>query len=164
MCSETEHSAYSPDTMRRSGRIGNNNTACKLMTCQLFRAKCCSQAPGKHNSFIFQMSVASQLLRTFPPNTGTLDRRNRAAFGRQPCSQATCTDCKDGSASCFCFCLASGNFFLLFFLFILLHHQYLMVFQWGFDRWIFEILKILHRCPDATTGFCCNMQNIHGML
>lgn len=26
------------------------------------------------------MSVASQLLRTFPPNTGTLDRHNRAVL------------------------------------------------------------------------------------
>lgn len=97
--------------MRRSRRIGNNNAACKLMSCQLFHAKCCFQAPGKHNSFIFQMSAASQLLRTFPPNTGTLDRRNRAALGCQPCSRVTCANCKDGSASCFCFCLASGNFF-----------------------------------------------------
>lgn len=39
-----------------------------------------------------------------------------------------------------------------------------VVFQRGFDRRIFGILKTPHRCPDATTGFCCNMQNINGML
>lgn len=38
------------------------------------------------------------------------------------------------------------------------------VFQRGFDRCILGTLKILHRCLDAATGFCGNMQNIHGML
>ncbi|EOB00100.1 hypothetical protein Anapl_06191 [Anas platyrhynchos] len=51
-----------------------------------------SKAPGKHNSFIFQMSVASQLLGTFPPNAGLLDRHNQADFGCQPCSQVTCAN------------------------------------------------------------------------
>jgi len=91
--------------------MGNNNTACKLMSRQLFRAKRCSPAPGKHNSFIFQTSAASQLLRTFPPDAGTFDRCSRAALGCQPCPRVTCASGMDGSASPFGFCLASGNFF-----------------------------------------------------
>lgn len=86
------------------------------------------------------------------------------SFDCQPYSRVTCTNCKDGSTACFCFCLASGNFFCspsnLFYSAI----SIFTVFHQGFDRGISGILKIPRRCLDATAGSCCDIQTINGTL
>lgn len=134
------------------------------MSCQLFHAKCCSQAPGKHNSFIFQMSVAGQLLRTFPPNTGTLDRHNQAVLAASliPESRASTVRTEVPLFSAFLFqastllCSPSNLFYSATSIFTSV--------QQGFDRGISGILKMPRRCLHATTGSCCDIQTINGTL